>query len=543
MRLGIGFLAPKPSDCFLGSSLASIKSGPYTSDVLRRRDFFKFGLTGAVLSCLGVSCKNESGQSPWKPSEPSLPQPVYELADGHALYDDFDGNGNLQSYDNQNLAEAGKLSSKIWLAGLATEVVLDPAAAGLFSVVNEDGQRVEYGLQERQVQEIVTYLAENPRPVTAFEREVLENLLNDRGKTIIDDVEIKGLEKQAKVIQYVLHRREDLLNDRGRKLMEVLSAKGSSILAQPRFDESFDERELFVLGRILAEKQVYENYRDSPVRTAMREGERLVRTAIGLRKERQEIKYVFDAAGKLVDAVPHIPGQPYHGAEKLLLFGARDGCYETQKTSIPIERGKVYGVAQIVPAMRSGYVLKITDKVGIYRCTLNSPEFIDFGDFKSFSADVMLSSASSSRDFGAGLDYHTTIPEQPPGVSWGAQVLILKYADGNAFIMGQYYNNNLGIYTGDKLGPAQLDKWYNLRLDIITKRDDGNLKENELRLDYYLDGVFRASRIPEDSEILLDPERTGAGPHRGLIAAGADRTGIAIGYFDNVRGVYKNRVG
>ena len=523
--------------------MTSIKSRSYTSDVLRRRDFFKVGLTGAALSCLDVSCKNDSTTKPWEPSEPSSPQPVYELADGHALYDDFDGNGNLQSYDNQNLAEAGKLSSKLWLAGLATEVVLDPAAAGLFSVVNEDGQRVEYGLQERQVQEIVTYLAENPRPVTAFEREVLENLLNDRGKTVIADVEIKELEKQVKVIQYVLNRREDLLNDRGRKLMERLFAKGSSILAQPRFDEDFDERELFVLGRLLAEKQVYENFRNSPVRTAMREGERLVRTTIGLRKEWQEIKYVFDAAGKLVDAVPHIPGQPYHGSEKLLLLGAGAGFYDTQKRSIPIERGKVYGVAQVVPAPRSGYVLKITNKLDFYKCTLNSPPFVDFKDFKSFSADVMLSSASTMQGSCAGLDYHTTIPEQPPGRSWGAQVLILKNPDGNAFIMGQYYNVNLGIFTGDLLGQAQLDKWYNLRLDIITKRDDGRLKDNELRLDYYLDGVFKASRIPEDSEILMDPERTGAGPHRSLGVAGEEGTGIAIGFFDNVRGVYKNRVG
>jgi len=54
--------------------------------------------------------------------------------------------------------------------------------------------------------------------------------------------------------------------------------------------------------------------------------------------------------------------------------------------------------------------------------------------------------------------------------------------------------------------------------------------------------VFRASRIPEDSEILLDPLRTGAGPHRSLVVTGAAETGTAIGYFDNVRGVYKNRV-
>ena len=522
--------------------MTSIESGFYTSNVLKRRDFFKFGLTGAALSCLGVSCKNESESTPWKPTEPTDPLPVYELTDGSVLYDDFDGNGGLQSYDNQNLAEAGKLSSKLWLAGSSTDVVLDPGAAGLFFVVNEDGQRVEYGLQERQVQEVVAYLAENPKPITALEREVLENLLNDRGKTVIADIEIKELEKQAKVIQYILNRRGELLNDRGKKLIRTLSAKGSSSPAQPGFGENFDDRELVVLGRLMAEKQVYENYQNSPVRTAMRQGERLARTALGLRREWQEIKYVFDADGKLVDAVPHIPGLPYHGSKKLLLLGARDGRYITQKGSIPIERGKVYGVGQILPAMRSGYVLKIACKLWSYRCTLNSPETIDFGDFRSFSADVMLSSESNTPSFSAGLDYHTTIPEQPPGISWGAGVLIQKSSIEKIFIMARYYNNNLGIYTGDNLGPAQLDRWYNLRMDIITKRDDGNLKENELRLDYYLDGVFRASRIPEDSEILLDPLRTGAGPHRSLVVTGAAETGTAIGYFDNVRGVYKNRV-
>ena len=135
------------------------------------------------------------------------------------------------------------------------------------------------------------------------------------------------------------------------------------------------------------------------------------------------------------------------------------------------------------------------------------------------------------------------IPEQPPGLSWGAQIVIRRNQDGNVLIMGQYYNRNLGIYAGDNLGPAQLDRWYNLRLDIITKRDDGSLRDNELRLDYYVDGVFRVSRIPEDSELLLDPNRTGAGPHRSLLNVGDEGPGTSIGYYDNVRGVYRNRIG
>ncbi len=500
-----------------------------------------------MISSLGLACKNDTGTSPWKPSEPSVPQPVYELTDGLVLYDDFDGNGGLQSYDHQNLAVAGTLSSKLWLAGQAAEVVFDPARRELFTVLNEAGQRVEYGLQERQVQDILTYLADHPRPVTAYEREVLENLVTDRGKMIISDIETKELERQAKVIQYILNNKMELFNERGRELAEMLSAQSASIPAQEALaalaKRGLDEGELLVLGRLIAEKRVYEDYQNSPVRRVLREGESVVRAAIGRRIVWQEIKYVFDAEGKLVDAATHIPGQPYHGSQKLLLVGAKDGSYKTGDHSIQIMKGKVYGLARLEPSARSGYVLKITNQLPFYKCTLNSPPFIDFADFRSFSADVMLSSASTMQNSCAGLDYHTTIPEQPPGRSWGAQVLILKNLEGNIFVMGQYYNVNLGIFTGDNLGPAELDRWYNLRLDIVTERDDSSLKDNELRLDYYLDGVFKASRIPEDSEILLDPERTGAGPHRGLAVAGEEGTGIALGYFDNVRGVYKNRVG
>ena len=176
---------------------------------------------------------------------------------------------------------------------------------------------------------------------------------------------------------------------------------------------------------------------------------------------------------------------------------------------------------------------------------LNSPREIRFADFGSLAADVMLSSASSAAHPSATLNFHTTIPEQPPGRSWNVAVGIFRDPDepDGARAIGQYMNLNLGIIQNDDLGPARLDEWHAVRLDILTKAEDPALGETDLRLDYYLDGTLRASRIPEDSAILIDPSRTGLGPHRTLIVSRDAYEGEAVGYFDNVHAVYRDRIG
>jgi hypothetical protein len=174
---------------------------------------------------------------------------------------------------------------------------------------------------------------------------------------------------------------------------------------------------------------------------------------------------------------------------------------------------------------------------------LNSPRETSFADFGSFGADVMLSSDSTAAHPSATLDFHTTIPEQPPGRSWNVALGIFKDPGepGAARAVGQYMNLNLGIIQNDDLGPARLDEWRTFRLDIVTKAGDPALGDSDLRLDYYLDGVLKASRIPEDSAILIDPSRTGLGPHRTLIVNRDSYQGGAVGYFDNVHAVYRDR--
>jgi hypothetical protein len=382
---------------------------------LTRRDLFRLGLTGTCLSWLGRGCQQgPNSSSPETPTPPTEPEAVYQLTDGLTLYDDFDGHGNLQSIDNQNLAEAGKISTRIWNAwtGWGTADVADnPLASNLLMVLNEDGQRVEYG---------------------------------PGGK--------KG----------------------------------------------------------------------------------------------QEIKHVFGADGKLIEAVPHIPGQPYHGSRQLLWSGAKDGSFETPDGPVRVEKGKVYGVAEIVPAGGSGHALRLAGslKAGDVSLEISNPAALEAADNKSFSADVMLSSSSEARLLSAILDYHTTIPDQPPGKSWFAQIGIGTVGSSEDFhIIGLYGNVNLGYRFFQYLGTAEPDTWYNLRMDMVTKKDDGSLKDNELRIDYYVNGVLELSSIPEDSDVILDPKRTGAGPSRILTAGTAQDNKSAVFYFDNVRAVYKNRIG
>jgi hypothetical protein len=370
---------------------------------LKRRDFIKLGLTGAVLASLEGRCQTKSSSAP-----PEQIGEVYELTDGGTLYDDFDGNGNLQTYSNQHLAEPGRLSSKLWDASRGSEVVQEPAAQGLLTVVNEDGERVEYRRR--------------------------------RGKA-------------------------------------------------------------------------------------------------------RETKYVYDAEGTLVRAVAHTPGEPYHGSERLAWVGVQNGQYETENGVVTIVKGMMYGSAEARPWEGRGWILRLASSLtGLTGCLLANPRYTPFVEFKSLSADVMVPSTFAARDFYASLDYHTTIPEQPPGKSWVSDVGLHKHASGELYLFAQCLNVNAGNGVYFQLGQAQFDTWYNVRQDIVTRSQDPTLKEDELRIEYYVNGILKETKIPEDSKLLLDPSRTGWGPNRLLIVFVGEADGEGVAFFDNVKGVYSNRL-
>jgi len=370
---------------------------------LKRRDFIKLGLSGAALASLNRGCQEKS-----QPAPPYHSDEVTELTDGRTLYDDFDGNGNLQTYNNQNLAEAGRLNSQLWVGSQGAEVVQDPAGQALLTVVNEEGERVEYRRQQG---------------------------------------------------------------------------------------------------------------------------------------EAEDTEYVYDSEGTLVRAVPHMPGLPYRSAKRLVWLGARNGQHEAQDGLLSIKKGSVYGSAEVMPSGGGGWVLRLSSSLThLMGCLLASPREIAFADFKTFGADVMVSSTSTARSFYAALDYHTTIPEQPPGKSWVSDIGLHKLASGELYLFAQCLNVNAGNGAYLRLGQAQFDSWYTVRQDIVTWREDPTLKDNELRIKYYVNGVLKGTEFPIDSELLLDPNRTGWGPNRLLINYVVEADGEGVVFFDNIKGVYRNRI-
>jgi hypothetical protein len=368
-------------------------------------------LTGVAAFSLAPACQYGSKKGGSAGSgTPTTPEPVTVLSDGKTLYDDFDGHGNLQTLDGQNLAEAGRLSSKLWnvYSGWGTGDVVDRSLpSNLLSVVNEDGQRVEYRVENSQ-----------------------------------------------------------------------------------------------------------------------------------------EIMYVFDADGRLIESVPHPPGRPYHSSARLVMSGMRDREFLTDGGRVRVRKGKVYGAVEALPGGPSGHVLRLTtySDIGV-SCELCHPVVVGFADNRSFSADVMASSASTTRRFRVVLDIHATIPEQPPGKSWTSQIGIGTVLDETLYIVAQCVNVNTGYRFLKYLGNAALDTWYNLRQDIVTQQDDSRLGKDEFRLDYYVNGLLAASEIPEDASLLLDLNRIGVGPKRIITLSNDWSDGTSVAFLDNVKAVYSDRVG
>jgi hypothetical protein len=499
---------------------------------------------------MDAGCKQGGGPSDLPGPDPQ-PKPVYRLSDGHSLYDDFDGHGCLQTFDGASLAEPGRLSSRIWQAwtGYGTaDIVPSPVESGLLAVVDENGQRVEYGREDRAVEEVVSYLVERPRPATAFERSVLEGLLNERGRAASAGLEARPLDEQVQVIRYLLDNGSGLFNERGRTLAEALDREDAISLASGGWRrlarKGFDEAELLVVSRLAAEAKMYEAYREAARRGARGPGGAVVRTGVRRRVERQEIEYVFDARGRLLRAAPRVPGRPYASARTLLWTGVRNGLYPSRNGEGRIRAGRVYATAEVAAAAGRDNVLRMSNSLltGM-SCHCSWPDEIEFADLKSFSADVLLSSQTTSRSFYAVLDYHTTIPEQTPGKSWALQIGAGTVGGGGTLkIIGQCVNVNTGYRFFKRLGEARLDRWYNLRCDVVTRADDATVPEGQFRIDFFVDGVLLGSEVPEDAALLLDPARTGAGPRRILSVDNGEEGKTSVGFFDNVRAVYKDRI-
>ena len=189
--------------------------------------------------------------------------------------------------------------------------------------------------------------------------------------------------------------------------------------------------------------------------------------------------------------------------------------------------------------MPGGYVIEMENKTGRdMRLILTSPEDIEFKQILSWSAEILIPSSMAGQDFGAGLDIHTSIPEQSPGASWFAGMgLRSKPSINRIYAFGHWNNKNTDEGYYKDLGVIELDTWYNLRIDFLSSEMNSAISEDELWLVFYLNGKKVDENVPTDSEILLDPGRTLFGPKRSF------SLGKGTAYIDNVMAVYINGEG
>jgi hypothetical protein len=184
----------------------------------------------------------------------------------------------------------------------------------------------------------------------------------------------------------------------------------------------------------------------------------------------------------------------------------------------------------------SGYIVKMENTTGVdMRLELVNPAKIDFADFFSWSVDFMFSSESTSQDGGGGPDFHTSIPEHG-GSSWYV-TMGFRNAAPDPWLFAFWKNKNTDEIEYQWLMNPKYDRWYNFRMEIVTSVRDSSLADDELRLDFYIDGRHVWSTIPPDTDILLDPSRLAFGPIRSFACTMFDE-GKSVLYIDNVKAAY-----
>lgn len=165
---------------------------------------------------------------------------------------------------------------------------------------------------------------------------------------------------------------------------------------------------------------------------------------------------------------------------------------------------------------------------------------ISFINFQSLSADIMVSSKSTSQDFIAGVEILIGF-DQPTYAaryrSWRLGVT-KNPDDGNYYACAQYFNTHFPEQNHTEiLEKVNPDNWNNFR---IESQQASNI---ELKISFYVNNIFKTAWTPQEGNLLINmPEKNlWFGPARNLMIYKPEPDGTAIAYFDNVYGVYENR--
>jgi hypothetical protein len=196
-----------------------------------------------------------------------------------------------------------------------------------------------------------------------------------------------------------------------------------------------------------------------------------------------------------------------------------------------------YGYADVVQVEGHRNVLKLKMAEGqmdLNELTLVNPHVIDVSEFRSFSADVMIPSGSSSKNFWVGLDYEGGIHTQEEDGGW--EVWIHMGSDGrNAGIGCGWAYHPTNTFKSYNL-PASINTWYNLRIDIAI------IDKTKIRTDFLVDGRIRFSVTSYKAKTLTNPLSMAWGPRRCIRLWKETNQGEATALVDNVKAVYHQRV-
>ena len=135
------------------------------------------------------------------------------------------------------------------------------------------------------------------------------------------------------------------------------------------------------------------------------------------------------------------------------------------------------------------------------RCLYGNPlDRVPWGEIQRVSFDILLSSKSNSDFFArVGLDIHG-ISQDPSPASWftgievrggGSKVHVGGEISDNQSLPVPTSPKNLAYFRIPMLRRIDLDKWYNLRMDI-------GWNGNKLRLDFFVNDILLFSESPQD---------------------------------------------
>ena len=218
------------------------------------------------------------------------------------------------------------------------------------------------------------------------------------------------------------------------------------------------------------------------------------------------------------------------------------GCEQADGSHLA-EDGKLcttlwYGDANIVRKYNHRNVAEISMPSGEngYEdfLSLENRHLIHVAEFKTFSADFMIPSSSSSESYSVGFSYSGGILSSEDDRSWSANIGIYRYDNSVGIGMGWYYA--LTEEIAEHNIQARFDKWYNLRMDIRA------LSQEKLKIDFYVDDRLEYSVITNAGTTLLDPEKMEWGPCRSISLWKEYKAGNASVFIDNVKAAYADIV-